>query len=186
MGAEASNAHSRSNGKLCPRMTATGHGSGRRSTASRATRSTMSATSARGTDGTRMMPRPRTSSLLSSPCGALAITLPSRMWSQTWSSATNNAGNASNAEGANDRQRSARSDFPEPDAPRIRAARPPSATAVAWTHSLVAVKRASRPIGARNADNESRAAHSFAIRAVGIFATCACGAIFGVDHAPVA
>src|SRR6185437_3093340 len=61
-------------------------------------------------------------------------------------------------DGASPKQRNARSDFPDPDEPRMSTPRLPTAIAVAWTRSVSSGKPCSCIPCQRKADSEARAA----------------------------
>lgn len=135
-GAEASNGASLSMGISTPASAVRSKGSGgMRGTFSAATRSQIRTSCADGRNGTRFIPSPRISINPASALGVVTVTPRSRASIHTWSSETRPARKPSSSASA--RKRRAKSDLPEPDAPRSNAARSPSATQVPWASSRV-------------------------------------------------
>src|ERR1700736_5076980 len=121
---EASNGDSAIDGTASP-STPSQRVSGKRSTSADGTRSTNNASVASATASSGIIPAPRTSIRPAIAAGAVTETRSPARRSSTWSSAARRAPASIS--------RRARSDFPAPDGPRSRTARPSIATAVAWT-----------------------------------------------------
>src|ERR1700731_2430223 len=123
-GVEASNGDRAIDGTASP-STSSQRVSGKRSPSADGTRSTNNASVASAAASRRIIPTPRTSIRPAIAAGAVTKTRSPARRSSTWSSATRRAPASIS--------RRARSDFPAPDGPRSRTARPSIAIAVAWT-----------------------------------------------------